>query len=92
MTESNKSWNVLVTGGAGYVGSNLIPKLLDAGHAVTVLDLFLYGEGEDVYGDYTAHKALRQVKGDLRNIETVRDALSGCDAVIHLACISNDPS
>jgi nucleoside-diphosphate-sugar epimerase len=92
MSETTKTWNVLVTGGAGYVGSNLIPKLLDAGHTVTVLDLFLYGEGEDVYGDHTAHSSLRQVKGDLRDIETVQDALTGCDAVIHLACISNDPS
>ena len=92
MSETTKTWNVLVTGGAGYVGSNLIPKLLDAGHGVTVLDLFLYGDGEDTYGDYAAHSSLRQVKGDLRDSETVRDALSGCDAVIHLACISNDPS
>ena len=92
MTDQQKSWNVLVTGGAGYVGSVLIPKLLSAGHNVTVLDLYMYGDGQSVFGDFSAHKNLREVKGDLRDANVVRDALTGCDAVIHLACISNDPS
>ncbi len=92
MNTHDKQWHVLVTGGAGYVGSALIPKLLNAGHKVTVLDLYLYGEGEDVFGESASHKNLRQVKGDLRDADVVRDALTGCDAVIHLACISNDPS
>ncbi len=78
---------VLVTGGAGYVGSVLVPKLLAAGYGVTVLDLFLYGEEV-----LEPHSRLRLVKGDLRSLATVEQALSGCDAVIHLACISNDPS
>ncbi len=81
---------VLVTGGAGYVGAVLVPKLLEAGHEVTVLDLFLYGD--DVLADVASNPALRQVKGDMRNEATVLDALKGCNAVIHLACISNDPS
>ncbi len=78
--------HVLVTGGAGYVGSNLVPKLLAAGYRVTVLDLCIYG---DVL---PAHPDLRIVKGDLREAADVTTALAGCDAVIHLACISNDPS
>ncbi|HYM30222.1 MAG TPA: SDR family oxidoreductase [Candidatus Cybelea sp.] len=86
---ARRAWNVLVTGGAGYVGSTLVPKLLAAGHKVTVLDLYLYG---DVFAGIAGNPNLKQVKGDLRNIATVRDALKGCDAVIHLACISNDPS
>lgn len=89
MSEERK-WNVMVTGGAGYVGSCLVPKLLDAGHKVTVLDLFIYGMG--VFNGSGSHPNLRCVKGDIRDIETVKDALTGCDAVIHLACISNDPS
>lgn len=87
---SAKTWNILVTGGAGYVGSALVPALLAAGHGVTVLDLYLYGT--DVLDSVRGHPRLREVKGDLRDPETVRDALTGCDAVIHLACISNDPS
>ncbi|MBV8189936.1 MAG: NAD-dependent epimerase/dehydratase family protein [Alphaproteobacteria bacterium] len=81
---------VLVTGGAGYVGAVLVPKLLAAGYAVTVLDLYLYGE--DVLKDCRGNPRLREVKGDIRDAEVVKEAMSGCDAVIHLACISNDPS
>lgn len=84
------SWSVLVTGGAGYVGSRLVPKLLEAGHRVTVLDLFIYGD--HVFNGVSDHPRLRQVKGDIRDSKAVKDALKGCDAVIHLACISNDPS
>src|SRR6202790_1285074 len=77
---------VMVTGGAGYVGSNLVPKLLGAGYGVSVLDLCIYG---DVLAP---HPRLRRVNGDLRDPEPVKAAVQGCDAVIHLACISNDPS
>ena len=81
---------VLVTGGAGYVGAVLVPKLLHAGYAVTVLDLYIYGE--DVLARVKENKKLREVKGDLRNAELVSSLLNDVDAVIHLACISNDPS
>ena len=87
---SNKTWNVLVTGGAGYVGSVLIPKLLADGHRVTVLDLYLFGE--DLFAAHRNNPNLIEVKGDLRDRSAVKRALTGCDAVIHLACISNDPS
>ena len=82
--------HVLVTGGAGYVGAVLVPKLLAAGYGVSVLDLFLYGE--DVLDSVRQDPKLRLIKGDLRHLPTVESALAGCDAVIHLACISNDPS
>lgn len=81
---------VLVTGGAGYVGAVLVPKLLAAGYRVRVLDLFLYGEHVlDAVGN---DANLDLIKGDLRDANVVKSAVNGCDAVIHLACISNDPS
>ncbi|SDG39007.1 NAD-dependent epimerase/dehydratase family protein [Roseospirillum parvum] len=89
MTTSSPS-HVLVTGGAGYVGSVLVPELLAAGHRVTVLDLFLFGH--DVFPGLDSHPGLRLIEGDIRHPETVAQALAGCDTVIHLACISNDPS
>jgi nucleoside-diphosphate-sugar epimerase len=85
-----RKWNVVVPGGAGYVGAILVPKLLAAGHTVTVLDLYMYGE--DVLKPVENHPQLIQIKGDLRHPAVVEKALAGCDAVIHLACISNDPS
>src|SRR5216684_7090950 len=86
----NRFRRVLVTGGAGYVGSRLVPKLLDAGYEVTVLDLYIFGG--DVFERLRENAKLREVKGDLRKPVEVAHALDGCDAVIHLACISNDPS
>src|SRR5246127_2472228 len=87
---AQNSWNVLVTGGAGYVGSVLLPKLLGAGHRASVLDLFLYGT--EVFDRIRGNPNLREINGDLRDPAAVARALEGCDAVIHLACISNDPS
>lgn len=86
----NQFKKIFVTGGAGYVGSRLIPKLLDNGYEVVVLDLYIYGK--DIFGPYHQHKGLTEIQGDIRDAETVRKAMTGCDAVIHLACISNDPS
>jgi len=80
---------VMVTGGAGYVGSVLVPKLLKAGYEVVVLDLYIYG---DVFADLKSEPRLTEIKGDLRDPQAVARALAGCDGVIHLACISNDPS
>lgn len=80
---------VLVTGGAGYVGSNLVPKLLKEGYFVRVLDLFIFGE---VFEDLKDHSRLKCMRGDIRDQKLLEEALMGCDAVIHLACISNDPS
>lgn len=78
---------VLVTGGAGYVGCVLIPKLLAAGWRVTVYDLMLFGDE-----GLPAHPNLRVIKGDIRDILVLSAALEGAQSVIHLACISNDPS
>ena len=78
---------IFITGGAGYVGAMLVPRLLELGNSVTVLDMMWYGE--DVID---AHPNLVMVKGDIRDQELLRKTIPGHDSVIHLACISNDPS
>lgn len=78
---------VLVTGGAGYVGCVLVPKLLAEGHEVVVYDLMLFGRDGLRPGP-----GLRVVEGDVRDTKTLANNLDGVDAVIHLACISNDPT
>jgi nucleoside-diphosphate-sugar epimerase len=79
---------VLITGGAGYVGSRLVPQLLDLGHEVTVYDILYYGR------DFLPleNPRLKVVGGDLRDIQALGAALDGIEIVIHLACISNDAS
>jgi len=83
-------YTVLITGGAGYVGSVLVPKLLAKGYRVKVLDLYIYGK--DVFADVEDDPNLEQIEGDIRNRALLESAIPGCNAVIHLACISNDPS
>lgn len=87
---ANDFTNLLVTGGGGYVGSALVPALLKKGHNVTVVDTFWYGD--DLFGEWDGHPNLSKVKLDIRDSEQVKERLKGIDAVIHLACISNDPS
>lgn len=81
---------VFITGGAGYVGAVLVPRLLSEGYKVRVLDLYMFGS--DVLDVVKDHPNLEQVSGDIRNQELLKKILPGCDSVIHLACISNDPS
>ncbi len=87
---------ILVIGGAGYVGSALVPKLLDGGHYVRVLDTFWFGY--DVFNDYLRKSGLTDnldlldlLEGDIRHYD-LEYAMTDMDCVIHLACISNDPS
>ena len=78
---------IFVTGGAGYVGSKLVPKLLDLGYEVTVIDLMIYGDHV-----LDNNNKLTKIKGDIRDLELLKKIIPGHDIVIHLACISNDPS
>jgi nucleoside-diphosphate-sugar epimerase len=79
--------SILVTGGAGYAGGVLIPRLLARGHAVTVYDIGWYGD---------AHLArsprLTLIQGDIRDTLKLGMAFAGIDTVLNLACVSNDPS
>ncbi len=79
---------IFITGGAGYVGSALVPKLLEAGHSVVVYDLYLYG---DVFSGIK-QKNLTEIRGDIRDRKKLIESAKGCDSLIHLACVSNDPS
>jgi len=78
---------IYITGGAGYVGSALVPELLEQGYQVSVLDLMIYGE--DVL---EPNENLSVHKGDIRDTALLEQTIPGHDVVIHLACISNDPS
>lgn len=79
---------VLVTGGAGYCGSRLVPDLLARGYRVTVYDIMYFGS------DFLPKQNpnLRVIDGDIRDIAKFSSAVAGHDAVVHLACISNDAS
>jgi nucleoside-diphosphate-sugar epimerase len=77
---------ICITGGGGYVGTVLTALLVSRGHFVKVLDKFWFGDrlplGDNIY----------KITGDIRKRRDLEEAFSGCDAVVHLACISNDPS
>ena len=79
--------NIMITGGAGYVGSVLTPQLLEAGYNVTVYDIMYFGDT-----GLPEHPNLTIIKGDSRDTPKLETAFKGIDVVLHLACISNDPS
>ena len=81
---------ILVTGGAGYLGSTLVPQLLAAGHKVRVLDRLAYG-GEALLGVW-CHSGFEFLRGDICDRSTVRTAVLGLDAVVHLAAVVGDPA
>lgn len=78
---------IFITGGAGYIGSSLVPLLLDRGYKITVLDLLIYGD--DVL---PINPNLKIIKGDIRDKNLLKKTIPGHDVVIHMACISNDSS
>ena len=80
---------VLITGGAGYIGSLLAPMLLEQGHQVTIYDSFLFGALPLL--SFSRHPGLRIVKGDIRNADEVARAIEGQDWVFHLAAIVGYP-
>jgi nucleoside-diphosphate-sugar epimerase len=78
---------LVVFGGGGYCGSVLVPQLINEGWNVTVFDTFWYGT------DHLPQVSnLQLIKGDVRDLPKVRQALSGQEYVLHLSCISNDAS
>jgi nucleoside-diphosphate-sugar epimerase len=82
--------NVLVIGGAGFVGSVLVRKLLNAGYNVTVMDAFVYGN--DSLQEHYGKRGFSVIEGDLRDVEAVIRALQYSDAVVHLGGLVGDPA
>ena len=80
---------ILVTGGAGYIGSILVPLLLQKGHAVTVIDNFMYGQTSLL--DCCHHPNLEIIRGDVRKEELLRQHLRTTDAILPLACLTGAP-
>jgi nucleoside-diphosphate-sugar epimerase len=81
---------ILVTGGAGYIGSLLVPSLLRGGHEVTVLDSFMYGQTSLL--DCCVEPLLTIVRGDVRDSCVISKLVSQADAVLPLACLTGAPS
>lgn len=80
--------NILLIGGAGYVGSELATALLSKGYQVTIFDLFLFRP----ITSYKKTKGLKLIQGDIRNTKHLVEVCESYSKVIYLACISNDPS
>ncbi len=80
---------ILVTGGAGYIGSVLVPELLRAGHEVTVVDSFLYNQASLL--DACNYKTLTVARGDARDEELIKKHIEGKDFIIPLACLVGAP-
>ena len=76
--------NILLTGGCGYIGTNLTNRLIELGHHVTVVDIMWFGNY------LNPHKKLLIIKADIRDINKI--PMKGIDAVLHLANIANDPA
>lgn len=87
-----KPSNIILFGGAGFVGARLTQLLLDSGYNVTVYDLFLYDDSLSFLKSHRNISNLKIIKGDIRDIIFISSLIHEYDTVIHLACISNDPS
>lgn len=81
---------ILVTGGAGYIGSVLVEKLLEKNFEVRVLDNFMYQQNS--LNNYFYHKKFSAIFGDARDLNTMKEALKGVDAVLPLAAIVGAPA
>ncbi len=89
-TDEDKARKVLLVGGAGYIGSALLPMLLEKGYHVRLLDLFLYGA--EPIRDFLHHPSLEIMRADFRQVDKVVEATKNMDAVIHLGAIVGDPA
>ncbi len=82
-------YNILVTGGAGYLGSTMVPELLNAGHKVTVLDNFMFKQAS--LNNCCYHPNFSVLKGDIRQKNTMTKAMKNSDVIIPLAALVGAP-
>ena len=86
----NPNLHVLVTGGAGFIGSNLCETLLDNGNTVSCLDNFSTGKQENIAHLYSNPK-FHLIKGDIRNLKDCQNACKGVDYILHQAALGSVP-
>ena len=85
-----KPKSVVVIGGAGYIGSGLLTKLLEKGYRVRLVDAFMFGD--DPIKPLIGHKNLEIVRADFRQVDKIVEAMRGMDSVVHLGAIVGDPA
>jgi len=90
MNKDKQMRKVLVTGGAGYLGSVLVRRLLESGYRVSVFDKLYFGDGS--IKDLLRNSNFTLIKGDIVHFESYPDLFEGVDSVIYLAGLANDPS
>ncbi|MDG2384220.1 MAG: NAD(P)-dependent oxidoreductase [Pirellulaceae bacterium] len=90
LVKPSDTGRVLVIGGGGYIGSALVPKLLDDGYQVRVLDIMMFGS--ESLSAVIGHPNLEVVRGDFRQVDNVVQALQDIDCVVHLGAIVGDPA
>lgn len=85
-----EGYNILVTGGAGFIGSNLCEKLLESGHVVVCLDNFSTGKRENIEA-FLSNPHFTLIEGDIRSLDICRKAVEGVDYVLHEAALGSVP-
>lgn len=90
ITLENNVEKILVTGGAGYIGTILVPELLRCGYEVTIFDNFMFG-AQTLLG-FSAHPNISIIDGDVRDAAAVKEAVKGHDYIVHLAAIVGYPA
>ena len=90
MDQKVRNSKILVTGGAGFIGSNLVKSMLDAGNSVTCLDNFSTGKRENIV-EFLSNPSFTLIEGDIRNVNDCNKAVNGIDIVFHEAALGSVP-
>ena len=90
MVQKLENSRILITGGAGFIGSNLVEKFLAQNNIVTVLDNFSTGKRENLAA-FAGNKNFTLIEGDIRNMEHCRQAVQNCEYVLHQAALGSVP-